>query len=122
MRTLGKRVIRKDSRVRIPVSPPNFALKNLARSRQFVNKLTDPLIWKMYCKIWLSLDILNQNGGRDLDNLVTNFRTLPLNEIKTRTYAGVSDAFHKRLEEHNLGIVKSLFLYRPYLINPLLLL
>ena len=37
-----------------------------------------------------------------------------LNEVKTRTYTGVSDNVEARLQEHNKGRVKSSRLYRPY--------
>jgi len=37
-----------------------------------------------------------------------------LNLTKTRTYTGVAEDIHKRLEEHNKGRVKSSSPYRPY--------
>ena len=37
-----------------------------------------------------------------------------LNESKTRTYTGVTDNVERRLDEHNIGKVKSSSPYRPY--------
>ncbi len=37
-----------------------------------------------------------------------------LNEVKTRTYTGVTDDVKKRLKEHNAGRVKSSSPHRPY--------
>jgi putative endonuclease len=75
-----------DERRRIPLSPPNFALQNLARSRHKAKILGE----EMYCVYIL------------------------LNEAKTRTYTGVADDVNKRLDEHNAGKVKSSRPYRPY--------
>jgi putative endonuclease len=37
-----------------------------------------------------------------------------LNETKMRTYVGVSNNIHKRLENHNAGRVRSSSPYKPY--------
>ena len=41
-----------------------------------------------------------QNGGSP-SKVVMYYVYILLNEAKTRTYTGVSDDVHKRLEEHN---------------------